>query len=314
MKFDLSKIQKLARAATHPSANPNEAVVAGWKACLQILESDSTHEIIWLNASNLKANPQDASLEAEIKHLRRQVQDLIRSADQLKLREKTLIEEHEQAKVIFIKRIGLLTQDRNRWQQESERLQDLNEDLSNQNSHLETVSQSDDGALYVSYERLVSKAEQISGHNCSKSSIAFALDIGLSTLSAWQKVGIVPMGFVNKLGELSEDRFGPASRAPWSEDEVNKLKEFVSERTSDLDAARTLSKQFGRRRFELSVARKRRQLAEQGWKPSPKDRSSSVWSKDDIAYPDVPDQDTNQTQFPHHRAKPRPDTPGKAVP
>ncbi|MCJ2074914.1 hypothetical protein MKK68_04500 [Methylobacterium sp. E-016] len=84
---------------------------------------------------------------------------------------------------------------------------------------------------------------------------------------------------------------------------MNKLKEVLSGGASDLDAARTLSTQFGRRRFEPNVARKRRQLAEQDWKPLPKDRSSSVWSKQDAANSHVPEAWIGQSSVRHNRVR-----------
>ena len=176
------------------------------------------------------------------------------------------------------------------------------------------VSVSDTERQYVSFDVIEAKARKRLDRKYTKSLLAFELEISTKTLTAWQTVGIVPIDLVNKVEEFSRDQLEPASRTHWSEDEVTKLKEVLCEGLSDLEAARTLSTQFGRRRFEPNVARKRRQLAEKGWKPSPKDRSSSAWLKDDIIHPDVPDLEIDQTQFPQHHAKPRHDTSGKAVP
>lgn len=303
MKTNFGTIQKLARLATHPSTNPNEAIVAGWKACFQILGDNPDKNITWLNAYNMKASPQDALLEEEIKRLKEMVQDLNQSVEQSMRSQKILLENHEQDKAIYLERISRLTRDCDDWQQESERLQAINEFLMDRNDLLESSSLSDTEKLYVNYELLVTKAEQISGHNCSKSSIAFALDVPLNMLSAWQKVGIVPVDFMNKIKEFSEDQFEPASRAPWSADEVNNLKELLSGGLSDLDAARTLSERFSRRWFEPNVARKRRQLADHGWKPSPKDRSTAVRPKEDAVTSHIPETGIDQSSVRHNRVR-----------
>lgn len=285
MTFDNKRFNKLSALAVHPTTNQHVANSAALKA-LQMLDKATADNMTVTITWTL-----DGTREFISAHTKKCYDDAIDKANRQYAQEKVCHDKEIQKSTALAAQIGILneriralTDDLASLQEDYARLDKENSQLSACNAHSDAKASFDTKQTYCSFAEFEQKAKNAIGRQYTKSLLAFELNISLKILTAWQTVGIVPPDFTSKIDDFSENQLEPASREHWSYDEVNELKAILIEGASDFLAARMLTTRFGRRRFESNVARKRRQLfIDYGWKPKSKDRSSSVWSRDDIA-------------------------------
>jgi hypothetical protein len=130
---------------------------------------------------------------------------------------------------------------------------------------------SDTGASYTSFEEFKRKALANYGRDYWHSAFAHEAGITVKQLRAWETVDLIPDQLAAKLDGFGEEQRKPASRKQWSFAENERLKELLSDGADYLEAARVLSREFGRRIFEGSISRRRQVLfREEGWSPAPR--------------------------------------------
>ncbi|MGH1587295.1 hypothetical protein ACRBEV_01785 [Methylobacterium phyllosphaerae] len=114
--------------------------------------------------------------------------------------------------------------------------------------------------VYLRFADLEVRARSVFGRAGWRSALAYHLNISIGVMSAWGKVGVVPAAFVAKLERMNEVERQPASRQPWTPDEHQALRDLLDAGQTNLEIARTLSREFNRQLYEGSVVNQRRRL------------------------------------------------------
>ena len=127
---------------------------------------------------------------------------------------------------------------------------------------------SDLGTKYVQFDKL--RVEVANTFTSSRWRGVVALHLGISRkcLDAWEVVGVVPNEYVDRVRAMTDDDRKPASRKPWSQDELKCLEGSLAQELSDLQIAGLITQKCGRKRLESSVVRQRCRLRREGkWRP-----------------------------------------------
>ncbi len=143
----------------------------------------------------------------------------------------------------------------------------------------EGTAASDTGDAYMRFSVFRQRATAIYGRDRWKSAFATAAGISIKELNAWETVDTIPAALAVKLDALTEEQRRPASRKPWTGDDIKRLKQVLDAGKSDLEAAHILSVHLGRRLHETSIAGQRRRLfRDTGWLPRRKATKTQSWA------------------------------------
>lgn len=127
---------------------------------------------------------------------------------------------------------------------------------------------SDLGTKYVQFDKLRVVVDNTFSSRRWKGVVALHLGISRKCLDAWEVVGVVPDVYVDRARAMTDNDRKPASRKPWSQDELECLEASLARELSDLQIAGLITQKYGRKRLESSVVRQRCRLQREGkWRP-----------------------------------------------